>query len=227
MAQVFHPSMNTVSRLTIVVVALIGLAVPGLAYFINQSPYETLVRVVRDQPVPFSHEHHTRGLGIDCRYCHTSVEVSASAGMPPTYTCMSCHSQIWKNAPMLEPVRASLREDKPIQWTRVHQVPDFVFFNHGIHVQKGVGCTECHGRVDRMPLAWKEQPLTMEWCLDCHRGPQERIRPKEAVFVMDWVASKEVLDEHHVKDRAELGSKLVKDYGIEVGRLDNCSICHR
>ena len=218
MAQVFHPSMNTVSRVTIVVAALIGLAVPGLAYFINQSPYETLVKVVRDQPIPFSHEHHSRGLGIDCRYCHTSVEVSASAGMPPTYTCMSCHSQIWRNAPMLEPVRASLRENRPIQWNRVHQLPDFVYFNHGIHVQKGVGCTECHGRVDKMPLPWKEQPLTMEWCLDCHRHPEQHVRPREAVFAMDW-ASK--------GDRVEEGKKLVKDYNIEVGRLDNCSICHR
>jgi hypothetical protein len=148
---------------------------------------------------------------------------------------MTCHSQIWKNAPMLEPVRASLREDKPIQWTRVHQLPDFVYFNHGIHVQKGVGCAECHGRVDRMPLAWKEQPLTMEWCLDCHRAPQERIRPKESVFVMDWVAQKEVEGEHGDKrmvpldpsERAALGNKLVEEYKIEVGRLDNCSICHR
>ena len=263
MAQVFHRSMNTVSRLSIVVAAIVGGSVPALAYLINKSPHETLVRVVRDQPVPFSHEHHARGLGIDCRYCHTSVEVSASAGMPPTYTCMSCHSQIWQNAPMLEPVRASLREDKPIQWTKVHQLPDFVYFNHGIHVQKGVGCTECHGRVDKMPLAWKDQPLTMEWCLNCHRHPEEHVRPKEAVFAMDWAASKEVLDDYNTKhpagkpappdaeyrvdpfshgglvnksgervyqevtDRLSLGRELVKDYGIEVGRLDNCSICHR
>jgi len=263
MAQVFHRSMNTVSRLTIVVAAVVGGSVPALAYLINKSPHETLVRVVRDQPVPFSHEHHSRGLGIDCRYCHTSVEVSASAGMPPTYTCMSCHSQIWQNAPMLEPVRASLREDKPIQWTKVHQIPDFVYFNHGIHVQKGVGCTECHGRNDLMPLVWKEKPLTMEWCLECHRHPEEHVRPKEAVFAMDWVAGKGALDDYTAKhppgtkapagdqpshgplalarakgesaeriyqevtDRVSLGRELVKDYGIEVGRLDNCSICHR
>jgi Cytochrome c7 and related cytochrome c len=231
MPQVFHHSMNTVSRLSIVVVAMVGGAVPPLAYFVNQSPNETLVKVIRDQPVPFSHEHHTRGLGIDCRYCHTSVEVSNSAGMPPTYTCMSCHSQIWKNAPMLEPVRASLREDKPLHWTRVHQVPDFVYFNHGIHVQKGVGCSECHGRIDKMPLAWKEKPLSMEWCLECHRDPAQHVRPKEAVFVMDWATNHEdlekYLEQYKVADRAELGKKLVKDYGIEDGRLDNCSICHR
>lgn len=227
MAQVFRRSMNTISRVAIVAAVSVGGAVPVLAYVINKSPNETLVRVVREQPVPFSHEHHSRGLGIDCRYCHTSVEVSANAGMPPTYTCMSCHSQIWKNAPMLEPVRASLREDKGIPWNKVHQLPDFVYFNHGIHVQKGVGCTECHGRIDHMPLAWKEKPLTMEWCLDCHRNPQQFVRPKEYVFAMDYMAGNEVLNDHGVKTKAELGEKLVKDYGIEVGRLDNCSICHR
>ena len=219
--------MNTVSRVAIVAAVMVGGSIPVLAYVVNKSPNETLVRVVREQPVPFSHEHHSRGLGIDCRYCHTSVEVSANAGMPPTYTCMSCHSQIWKNAPMLEPVRASLREDKGIPWTKVHQLPDFVYFNHGIHVQKGVGCTECHGRVDHMPLAWKEKPLTMEWCLNCHRNPEENVRPKEYVFAMDYMASDKILAEHGVKDKAALGKKLVKDYGIEVGRLDNCSICHR
>ena len=227
MAQVFRRSMNTVSRVAIAAAVMAGGAVPVLAYVINKSPNETLVRVVREQPVPFSHEHHARGLGIDCRYCHTSVEVSANAGMPPTYTCMSCHSQIWKNAPMLEPVRASLREDKGIPWQKVHQLPDFVYFNHGIHVQKGVGCTECHGRIDHMPLAWKEKPLTMEWCLDCHRNPQQYVRPKEYVFAMDYMASDKVLADHGVNDKAALGEKLVKDYGIEVGRLDNCSICHR
>ena len=227
MAQVFRRSMNTVSRVAIVAAVMAGGSIPVLAYVVNKSPNETLVRVVREQPVPFSHEHHSRGLGIDCRYCHTSVEVSANAGMPPTYTCMSCHSQIWKNAPMLEPVRASLREDKGIPWNKVHQLPDFVYFNHGIHVQKGVGCTECHGRIDHMPLAWKEKPLTMEWCLNCHRNPEENVRPKEYVFAMDYMASDKVLADYGVKDKAELGKKLVKDYGIEVGRLDNCSICHR
>ena len=219
--------MNTVSRVAIVAAVMTGGAIPVLAYVINKSPNETLVRQVREQPVPFSHEHHVRGLGVDCRYCHTSVEVSANAGMPPTYTCMSCHSQIWKNAPMLEPVRASLREDKGIPWNKVHQLPDFVYFNHGIHVQKGVGCTECHGRIDHMPLAWKEKPLTMEWCLSCHRNPEQFVRPKEYAFVMDYVASDKVLADHGVKSKAELGAKLVKDYEIEVGRLDNCSICHR
>ena len=140
---------------------------------------------------------------------------------------MSCHSQIWKNAPMLEPVRASLREDKGLPWTKVHQLADFVYFNHGIHVQKGVGCTECHGRIDHMPLAWKEKPLNMEWCLDCHRNPEQHVRPKEYVFAMDYMASDKVLADYGAKDKADLGKKLVEKYKIEVGRLDNCSICHR
>ena len=126
-------------------------------------------------------------LGIDCRYCHTSVETEGFAGMPPTHTCMTCHSQIWSDSPMLEPVRASLRERKPLAWTRVHDLPDFVYFHHGIHVQKGVACVSCHGRVDQMPLTWKEEPMTMEWCLNCHRHPERHLRPKEEVFLMDWV----------------------------------------
>jgi hypothetical protein len=127
---------------------------------------------VADQPVQFSHQHHAGGIGIDCRYCHTSVEVSASAGIPPTKTCINCHSQIWSTSPYLEPVRASFREDKPLQWIRVHDLPDFVYFNHSIHVKKGVGCETCHGRVDRMPLMLQKSSLQMEWCLDCHRDPR-------------------------------------------------------
>src|SRR5262245_51218870 len=177
MAQIFHPSMNTLSRLSIYGAAFFALGALGLVYGYNRSPYETRVRVIPAQPVQFSHEHHVRGLGIDCRYCHTSVEWSSFAGIPPTYTCMSCHSQIWSESPMLEPVRASLRDAKPIRWNRVHDLPDFVYFHHGIHVQKGVGCVSCHGRVDLMPLAWKEKPLTMEWCLECHREPEKHLRP--------------------------------------------------
>ena len=176
--------------------------------------------MIREQPVPFSHEHHVHGLGIDCRYCHTSVETSAFAGMPPTYTCMSCHSQIWSDSPMLEPVRASLRE-RMSRWPgrRVHDLPDFVYFHHGIHIQKGVGCVSCHGRVDQMPLAWKEEPMTMEWCLDCHRHPERQLAPKEAVFLMDW--------EPPSATRPSLGRELIQKNHIEVEQLTNCSICHR
>jgi Cytochrome c7 and related cytochrome c len=219
MPQIFHPSANTLSRLTIFGAIGIGLGVLLLCYLGMQSPYQTQVRVVRPQPVPFSHEHHVRGLGIDCRYCHTSVESSPFAGLPPTYTCMSCHSQIWASSPMLEPVRASLAQKKPLKWTRVHDLPDFVYFNHAIHVQKGVGCVSCHGRVDKMPLAWKEEPMTMEWCLECHRHPENHLRDKKDVFRMDLVLS--------TQEQLQKGHELVKNQHIEVDRLTNCSVCHR
>jgi len=227
MAQIFHPSMNTLSRLSIFGAAFVGLGVVTVTYLYNRSPFQTEVRVVKDQPVPFSHEHHVRGLGIDCRYCHNTVETAAYPGQPPTYTCMSCHSQIWQGAPMLQPVRQSLQEDKPLRWSRVHDLPDFVYFHHGIHVQKGISCVECHGRVDTMPLMWKEKPLTMEWCLDCHRNPEKHIRPKSEIFNFTWTAADEKGKDGKPRDQLSLGRELVKDYHIPVDRLTNCSTCHR
>ncbi len=231
MPQVFHPSANTLSRVVIFSLAAGPGALLGLMYLLVRSPYQTQVGVVREQPVQFSHEHHVKGLGIDCRFCHTSVETAASAGMPATHTCMTCHSQIWTGSPLLEPVRASLREQKPLEWTRVHDLPDFVYFNHGVHVQKGVGCTECHGRVDLMPLAWKEKPMTMEWCLECHRNPEPRLRPKDQVFNMEW-APPEGSDLHEAKAQVEgahpdQGPHPNTINHAEVGQLTNCSICHR
>ena len=220
MTQIFHPSMNTVSRVSIFGALFFGLGSLLLAYGIFRSPYVTQVNVVQDQPVPFSHEHHVTGLGLDCRYCHTSVEKSSFAGIPPTETCMTCHSQIWTESEMLEPVRASLRNNEPIRWNRVHSLPDYVYFNHGIHISKGVGCTSCHGRVDQMPLMWKQEPLTMEWCLDCHRHPEKNIRPKEDVFVMDWAPPVD-------KDRLAFGRELIKAYDVPVNRLTDCYTCHR
>src|SRR5690348_14347006 len=221
MAQIFHPSTNTLSRLTIFGAAFVALGLLVLTYLVIRSPYQTEVEVVRDQPVPFSHEHHVRGLGIDCRYCHTSVETSSFAGLPPTYTCMSCHSQIWGDSPVLQPVRDSLRDERPLRWTRVHDLPDFAYFHHAVHVQKGIGCAECHGRVDLMPLTYKDQPLTMEWCLECHRHPERHIRPRDQVFNMEWSAKS--LGE----DQEDLGRRLVKEYNIPTDRLTNCSTCHR
>jgi len=186
---------------------------------VQGSPYQTQVGVIREQPVPFSHEHHVRGLGIDCRYCHTSVETSSFAGLPPTHTCMSCHSQIWSTSPLLEPVRASMANNQPIHWKRVHDLPDFVYFDHGIHVQKGVGCVSCHGRVDLMPLMWKDQPMTMSWCLQCHRDPAKHLRPQEEIFNMTW--------EPPDGDQLAVGNELLKRNHIPVDRLTNCSTCHR
>jgi hypothetical protein len=219
MPQIFHPSTNVLSRLTIFGALAFVLGLLTLNYLLLRSPYQTDVGVVRPQAVPFSHEHHVGGLGIDCRYCHSSVETSAFAGLPPTHTCMSCHSQIWAASPMLEPVRASLAENRPLMWSRVHDLPDFVYFHHAIHVQKGVGCVSCHGRVDQMPLLWKEEPLTMEWCLDCHRHPERHLRGKSDVFRMDLVLREQ--------DQINQGLDLVKRNHIEVDRLTNCSVCHR
>src|SRR5580704_9288514 len=186
MAQVFPRSTNTISRVT--ALALAGLVGSGLwlAEQIQRSPYTTDVRIAKTQPVPFSHNHHVSGLGLDCRYCHTSVEDSSFAGIPPTATCMNCHSQIFSNSPLLEPVRESFRSGRSIQWTRVHDLPDFVYFNHSIHLHKGIGCTTCHGQVDRMPLMWQEQSLQMEWCIDCHRNPERYVRPRDQVFSVTY-----------------------------------------
>ena len=216
MAQIFHRSTNTLSKVSIfgAVFFLAGLA--WVVAEINRSPYVTQVAVAREQPVPFSHEHHVRGLGLDCRHCHTSVEETAFAGIPPTKTCMTCHSQIWADSPMLEPVRASLRTDASIQWTRVHDLPDFVQFNHGIHVHKGIGCSTCHGQVNQMPLTWQTSTLQMEWCLDCHRHPEPNVRPRDQVFNMDWRPPANQLAE---------GERLVKEYGIQ--KPTDCSVCHR
>jgi hypothetical protein len=216
MAQVFHRSANTLSRVSIYGFVFF-LAVLGAAiYGVSKSPYVTDVNVIRDQPVPFSHKHHAGELGIDCRYCHTSVEDSSIAGLPPTATCMTCHSRIWTSAPLLEPVRASYRTGKSIEWTRVNAVPDFVYFNHSIHLKKGIGCTTCHGPVGDMPLTWRANTLQMQWCLDCHREPERYVRPREFVFHSSY---------RPPADQRALGERLVKAYRIK--KLTNCSTCHR
>ena len=169
MAQIFHRSTNTIARISIYGAAVLIAALGWAVYELSASPYVTDVNVAKDQPVPFSHKHHVGELGLDCRYCHTAVESAPSAGMPPTQTCMTCHSQIWVNSPMLEPVRASYRDDKSIQWIRVNAVPDFVYFNHSQHVLSGVACQRCHGNVEQMDRVQQIAPLTMGWCLECHR----------------------------------------------------------
>src|ERR1035437_11154500 len=207
MPQIFHPSTNTFSRLSICGALFAVAAVAWGVALINRSSYVTRAGVARDQPVPFSHRHHAGELGIDCRYCHAFVERSAIAGIPPTKTCMNCNSQIWVDSPMLEPVRASFRTDKSIEWIKVHDLPDFVYFNHSIHVRQGIGCVSCHGRVDRMNLMWQESSLQMEWCLNCHRHPEQYVRPRDEVFNMEWQPP---------TDQLTLGRQLVKAYKIQV-----------
>jgi len=219
MSQIFNRYTNIYSRLSILaVVALLGVLASALA-ILNWSGYNTNQSAFVEQPIQFSHAHHVGGIGLDCRYCHTSVEESAFANIPPTKTCMNCHSQIWTNAPILEPVRASFRENRPLHWTRVNDLPDFVYFNHSIHVKKGVGCATCHGPVDRMPLMYQEATLMMSWCLDCHRNPAKYVRPREQVFNMAWEPP---------ADDPDLGERLVKEYKIaSVQQLTSCSTCHR
>ncbi|HWT81195.1 MAG TPA: cytochrome c3 family protein [Candidatus Methylomirabilis sp.] len=219
MAQIFRSSANTLARASIVGGVLLLGAIGAFLYGIGYSSYVTEVGVPRIQPVPFSHKHHVTDDGIDCRYCHTSVEESAFAGIPSTKICMNCHSQIWLDNPMLDPVRESLRSGKSLQWTRVHNLPGFVYFNHSIHINKGVGCVSCHGRVDQMPLTWRENTLYMDWCLECHRAPERFVRPRQYVFSMDWQPP---------EDQLRLGRKLVKEYKIQDPRvLTSCSTCHR
>lgn len=216
MAQIFHPSTNTLSRVSIYGGLFILIGLGYALYRIGEAPYYTEVGVPRSQPVPFSHKHHAAELGIDCRYCHTSVEDSSFAGLPPTSTCMTCHSQVWNTSPMLEPVRASFQSNVSLSWNRVNALPEFVYFDHSIHVHKGVGCTTCHGPVGDMPLTWRANTLYMSWCLDCHRAPERYVRPRSEVFSIDYQPP---------PDQLALGRQLVEEYKIQ--KLTDCATCHR
>jgi hypothetical protein len=220
------------ARVTIFGAVFVLAALGWVAMEVQRSPYLTYAGVRKLQPVPFSHQHHVAGLGIDCRYCHTTVEVSSFAGIPPTRTCMNCHSQIWTNAQLLEPVRASYRSGESLQWTRVNQLPDFVFFNHSIHVTKGVGCNTCHGPVDQMPLMYQAESLQMEWCLNCHRNREQYLRPRDQVFNMRYeqpnTAKPVVVDGKSFTDQVELGTALAKKYNVRsVLDITSCNTCHR
>ncbi len=230
--QIFPRSTNPMSRASLFGLVFVVAAAFWVLAQLQRSPYITYAGVRKNQPVPFSHQHHVTGLGIDCRYCHTSVETSGFAGIPPTKTCMNCHSQIWTNAPMLEPVRASYRTGESLQWTRVNQLPDFVYFNHSIHVTKGVGCNDCHGPVDQMPLMYQDQSLQMEWCLNCHRAPEKFLRPRDQVFNMRYQQPTESLpvqvDGVSYTDQTSLGLALVKKYQLRtVQDITSCNTCHR
>jgi hypothetical protein len=217
MPQVFHRSANSISRVSIFVILFGVAALIAAAYGLDRGDYNTDVHVAKDQPIPFSHKHHVTDDGIDCRYCHTSVETAPYAGIPATEICMSCHSQIWSNATMLEPLRESFRTGQSIAWTRVHDLPEFVYFNHSIHLKKGIGCATCHGRVDKMPLMMKVNTLNMNWCIECHRNPEKYIRPREEVFNMAYEAPSDQL--------TRLGPELVKEYHVQ--KLEDCYTCHR
>ena len=221
MPQIFTATADTRLRAVLLLLVLGVIAALVFGEYQN-SAYATLRDWVLDQPVPFSHKHHVGELGIDCRYCHASVETGAQAGLPGTHVCMTCHSQVWTGAPMLEPVRQSLAADKPLKWHRVARLPDYVYFNHSIHVNRGVACVECHGRVDQMPLMKRAHAFQMEWCLGCHRDPAPNLRPPELVTKMDWTDWKRDPEAHK-----QYGKLMMKAYHIEPSKLDDCSICHR
>jgi hypothetical protein len=230
--QIFHRYANVISRASIYAGIFTLAGVLWACIQFQRSPYVTYAGVARPQPAPFSHQHHVAALGIDCRYCHTSVETSSFAGIPPTKTCMNCHSQIWTSAPLLEPVRESFRTGKSLVWTRVNDLPDFVYFDHSIHINKGVGCNSCHGPVDRMPLMFNYASLQMEWCIQCHRAPEKNLRPREQVFNMRYQQPTKdvpvVVDGVSYTNQLALGKTLVKKYHLRsVMDITSCSTCHR
>ena len=214
----FHRSADVLVKAGVAGAVGGALVVGILGMVMYQSPLVTRVGIFVDQPIPFSHERHVGGNGIDCRFCHTSVENSGFAGIPPTATCMTCHSQILTDAPMLQPLHESWKSGIPLQWTRVYDLPDFVYFDHSVHVAKGVGCTTCHGAINEMPITYKAETLHMMWCLKCHKHPEKFLRPADQVFNVDWAPPSNQIDR---------GEELKVLNDVKVEQLTDCSICHR
>ncbi|GAB4456555.1 MAG: cytochrome c3 family protein [Armatimonadaceae bacterium] len=244
MAQIFSPNSNVLFRLGLGTIAVLPLALMVSISQFTRSSSVTGVEIPFEQPVPFSHEHHVNELGIDCRYCHTSVEKAASAGYPSTHTCMSCHSQIWTNSPLLEPIRESYQKNVPIKWTRLNQVPDFVYFNHSIHINRGISCNNCHGPIQAMQIAYKGQAFQMRWCLECHRNPENYVNEPDFVWNLyqniqrgqhadgtPLTAEEATLEKgeqyRRTPEELEKGKNLVKQYGVKTEQLSDCYVCHR
>jgi hypothetical protein len=221
MSQLFPRSANAIARISLAGILVLVLTGGWIVFTLMRSGWATKQHEIVEQPVQFSHAHHVGGVGLDCRYCHTSVENASFAGIPPTKTCMNCHSQVWSNAPILEPVRASLQNNTNLSWIRVHDLPDFVYFSHQIHVRQGVGCASCHGQVDQMPLMYQAESLLMEWCLNCHRAPENFLRPRDQIFNMKYVPDPE-------EGQIAIGTRLKQEYNVaSVEHLTSCSTCHR
>ena len=219
MASLFPRWTNTVSKVMGAATLLIPLGAIGALWYTARTPFVTLADQEVAQPVQFDHRHHNWEQGIDCRYCHTSVERSAVAGLPSTTVCIGCHGQVWNKSPRLEPVRQAFFTNTPLRWAKVHDLPDYVYFNHSIHVAKGVGCASCHGRVDQMPTMYQWAPLTMQWCLDCHRNPGPNLRPAAEVTNMTWQPPADAAA------RAALAEQLVTQ--LDVRPRTACNTCHR
>ena len=227
MAQIFDRSSNALARASLVLTGLIVIALGGTLDQLQRSPWVTRQGQRPEQPVPFSHKHHVQGLGLQCQYCHVTVEKSSYAGIPPTKTCMNCHAQIWTNAQLLEPVRQSWLTGESLPWIKVHDLPDYVYFSHEIHVNKGVGCATCHGRVDQMPLMYAQNTLQMEWCLDCHRNPAKNLRPASEIYNNAWEKPSSdrpvwctVGDEKTGVPTAQSVNCVTKEPGVDVASLE-------
>ncbi|MCX7792770.1 MAG: cytochrome c family protein [Chloroflexaceae bacterium] len=219
MGQIFPRNANRLAWLSVFAGLLLVAELVLILAVYFRSNYFRQINVAIEQPVAFSHQLHNGVLGIDCRYCHVSVNQSYFANIPATETCMTCHSQIKTYSPKIAPVVESYATGKPIEWNKVHRVPDFVYFNHAIHVNKGVGCSTCHGQVNEMPVVWQQQAMFMGWCLNCHRNPEQYVRPRDEVYNMEYVAP---------ANQAALGRQLVAEYGImPADQLTNCWVCHR
>ncbi|HEY1725474.1 MAG TPA: cytochrome c3 family protein [Steroidobacteraceae bacterium] len=215
MAQLFGKDFGFFFRLGLI--AAIAVIIVAAMLWRAGMDYPAAINAGVEQPVPFSHKHHVGDEGIDCRYCHASVEQSAFAGVPALSTCMTCHSQLFTGQQALAPLVAAFRSGGGLRWLRINQLPDFVYFDHSIHIAKGVGCVSCHGAVDQMPLTWRVAPLTMQWCLECHRNPERYLRPRDQIVNLHWKAD----------DQQALGARLLAEYHIDKRRLTDCSVCHR
>ena len=219
MAQIFAPRSTALFRFAIMLLTVGAVGAFFTAETVSRAHYVTGKDMVATQPVPFSHKHHVGEVGINCLFCHTSVLVSSTAGMPSTGTCMHCHSQLWTHAPMLEPVRHSWATGTPLRWTRVFWLPEYVYFNDSIHIAKGVGCSSCHGRMDRMNLTREAHVFTMDFCINCHTNPAAHLRPQNQIWNMEWQPP---------ADQDKLGPALAAMYHINTsGHLTDCSTCHR
>ncbi|MBI1331414.1 MAG: cytochrome c3 family protein [Armatimonadetes bacterium] len=254
-SQVFKPNANSIARITILAIVATPLTVGLALAALSRSPANTKVNIAKNQPVPFSHQHHNWELGIDCRYCHTSVEKSSFAGIPAVETCMSCHSQIWTNSPLLEPIRDAYATGTPIKWNRVNKVPDFVYFNHSIHINRGLNCNICHGPMQDEHITAKGNSFQMAWCLQCHRAPERylgwnkdlkeqypNLTPRELAFKFYWklqtvgkgglsqreteLATGQFDGSDHPEEVAD-GKEIVKQLGIKVQQDADCTVCHR
>ena len=217
MSQIFNPSTNTLARMSILAGGLVTLLLFAGLYIRDQSVYTRPVGIAVEQPIRFSHELHSGQLNIGCLYCHGTATQSSYGGIPDTHTCMSCHSQIATYSELLEPVRQSYEDNTSLVWNRVHDLADHVYFNHSAHVNNGVGCESCHGNVEEMPLVWRAEHMTMGWCLDCHRNPEEFVRPADEVYTFGYETP---------ENQTELGFQLIEEYGINVDHLMSCGVCH-